>query len=134
MLIIDVRDDDFEGIKIKGAVNVPSAEFADFDFVDEKLRSWRQYDTLIFHCMLSQVRGPRIADLVSRRLQMLQEEEGGEETRTPEVKVLVHGWTVCFFLSFFLSVNIDMYVYFYMNVYVNIHRDGSVTLETMKNW
>jgi Cdc25 family phosphatase len=91
LLVIDVRDDDFDGIKVKGAVNIPSADFDDFDFVDEQLDNWRQYDTIVFHCMLSQVRGPRIANLVSRRIQM-QQEEGDSSSAVPDVKVLIGGW------------------------------------------
>ena len=56
--IVDVRDDDFEGGHIKGAINVPYHQFSDrvTTLVDEL----EGKDAVIFHCALSQQRGPSV--------------------------------------------------------------------------
>ncbi|SNX88061.1 related to YCH1 - phosphatase [Melanopsichium pennsylvanicum] len=58
--IIDVRDDDFEGGNIVAAQNHPSSKFADEvqDLVYGPLKDYKQ---VIFHCHLSQQRGPKAA-------------------------------------------------------------------------
>jgi len=53
-LVVDVRDDDFVGGNIKGAVNLPSREF--LMNVDGLVKDAKQVPLIIFHCSLSQVR------------------------------------------------------------------------------
>jgi rhodanese-related sulfurtransferase len=58
-LIVDVRDDDFRGGNIKGAHNAPSSTFhAD---VDDLVEQTKDTPIVVFHCMLSQQRGPKAA-------------------------------------------------------------------------
>jgi hypothetical protein len=58
-LIVDVRDDDFRGGNIRGAHNSPSATFhAD---VDRLVQDTKDTPVVVFHCMLSQQRGPKAA-------------------------------------------------------------------------
>lgn len=65
--VIDVRDDDYIGGHIKGAQNVPSRS------LDAKLptlvRQLQDKETVVFHCALSQQRGPSAA------LQYIRERE-----------------------------------------------------------
>jgi Cdc25 family phosphatase len=59
--IIDVRDDDFYGGNIVNAKNYPSLIWTDDSILD---RIWEENQTksiFVFHCMQSQVRGPRCA-------------------------------------------------------------------------
>jgi rhodanese-related sulfurtransferase len=58
-IIVDVRDDDYRGGNIKGAHNSPSAQF--HDNVDKLVQDTKEVPTVIFHCMLSQQRGPKAA-------------------------------------------------------------------------
>ncbi|KAI9094688.1 Rhodanese-like domain-containing protein [Phlyctochytrium arcticum] len=58
-LIVDVRGDDFGFGNIPGAINIPSHEF--LDHPTEFLDKLAPIPKVIFHCALSQVRGPRCA-------------------------------------------------------------------------
>jgi len=64
-IVVDVRDDDYEGGNIKGAVNKPSSEF--MAGVDSLVKETKDIPLVIFHCALSQVRCvacPRLVVLV----------------------------------------------------------------------
>ncbi|KAJ3513497.1 hypothetical protein NLJ89_g2915 [Agrocybe chaxingu] len=58
-VVVDVRDDDFTGGNIKGAINEPSSEF--LMSVDGLVKQTKDVPLIIFHCALSQVRGPKAA-------------------------------------------------------------------------
>lgn len=65
-VVIDVRDEDFRGGHIRGAVNIPSHNF----YKDERINEiFQQHcsgkEKIIFHCMMSQVRGPKCAGRTS---------------------------------------------------------------------
>ncbi|TFK73641.1 Rhodanese-like protein [Pluteus cervinus] len=85
-IVVDVRDDDYVGGNIKGALNQPSGEF--LQNVDVLVKATKDVPLVIFHCALSQVRGPKAARIY-------------EETRNnilgpndaQEVKVLRSGFT-----------------------------------------
>lgn len=89
--VVDVRDDDFRGGNIVGARNVPTESFA-HDENREALRSlaeeMRDVPKVVFHCALSQVRGPKAARIYSE----IRKEVVGEE-KPQEVLVLRHGFT-----------------------------------------
>jgi Cdc25 family phosphatase len=53
-VVVDVRDDDFFGGNIKGAINQPSRTF--LMHVDGLVRQTKEVPLVIFHCALSQVR------------------------------------------------------------------------------
>ncbi|CAG9939685.1 unnamed protein product [Clonostachys rosea f. rosea IK726] len=57
--IIDVRDDDYIGGHIKGATNVPNHQLD--AMMPTLVRRLREKKTVVFHCMLSQIRGPKSA-------------------------------------------------------------------------
>ncbi|TCD64510.1 hypothetical protein EIP91_004006 [Steccherinum ochraceum] len=68
--VVDVRDDDRIGGHVKGSHNSPSSEF--LAKVDELVRQTKDVQTVIFHCALSQVRGPKAARIYSETRDLLQ--------------------------------------------------------------
>lgn len=67
MIIIDVRDDDFIGGHIKGALHIPSYELSSHILnLIEKIKNAKE---VIFYCSFSQQRGPAGARLFSMTLQ-----------------------------------------------------------------
>ena len=62
-LIVDVRDEDFVDGHVPGALNVPSESFArSIQRVQEAARGKQR---VVFHCALSQVRGPSCAMIMA---------------------------------------------------------------------
>lgn len=59
--VIDVRDDDFEGGHIKGCKNIPSNQFS--EKVEDLVIKYQNAKNVLFHCSLSQARGPKAARL-----------------------------------------------------------------------
>ncbi|AEO55003.1 hypothetical protein MYCTH_2298329 [Thermothelomyces thermophilus ATCC 42464] len=57
--VIDVRDDDYIGGHIKGSVNVPSRTLD--AMLPTLVRQLQDKETVVFHCALSQQRGPAAA-------------------------------------------------------------------------
>ncbi|OBZ68687.1 Arsenate reductase 2.2 [Grifola frondosa] len=68
--VVDVRDDDWEGGNIKGAHNSPSGEF--MLRVHELVDKTKRVPTVVFHCALSQVRGPKAARIYAETRDLLQ--------------------------------------------------------------
>jgi rhodanese-related sulfurtransferase len=73
VVVVDVRDDDFEGGNIVGANNAPTECWAERAFVDELITSMAldSTKTIVFHCMKSQVRGPTCARMFAEKLSTL---------------------------------------------------------------
>ena len=69
--IIDVRDDDFNGGHIKGAINCPVGKFDNDQSIDEIIGNASSVETVVFHCFKSQQRGPFCAKQFSKRLDEL---------------------------------------------------------------
>lgn len=71
--IIDVRgDDEFSEGHLPNAIHAPSQCFEQESFVEELLETHgKNGETLIFHCMHSQQRGPKCAGIASRILQTM---------------------------------------------------------------
>ena len=79
--VIDVRDEDWVGGHVAGAVNWPSSNFEHNDSIDELIATVLQgKDKAVVHCMFSQQRGPRSALKLAQRL---------EEVNRQNVAVLV---------------------------------------------
>lgn len=57
--IIDVRDDDYFGGHIRNALNYPSSSFS--ENISQLQNEVSSKDRVVFHCQLSQVRGPACA-------------------------------------------------------------------------
>ncbi|KAH6890624.1 Rhodanese-like domain-containing protein [Thelonectria olida] len=66
--IIDVRDDDYIGGHIKGSLNVPAHTLD--AMMATLVRKFKDKKTVVFHCALSQQRGPSAA------LKYLRERDG----------------------------------------------------------
>lgn len=71
IVIIDVRDDDFIGGHIKGAVNAPTHNFDNDQYIDKLIKNVSSAKTIVFHCYKSQQRGPFCAKQFTRRLNEL---------------------------------------------------------------
>jgi len=69
-VIVDVRDDDWVGGNIVGAHNSPSHMF--LSKVDELVEKTKDVPTVVFHCALSQQRGPKAARIYSEVRDALQ--------------------------------------------------------------
>lgn len=70
--IVDVRDgDEFGSGHIVGACNLSSDKWQDPAFVDAAIQDNLDKKTVVFHCMLSQKRGPTCARIFSQRLSEL---------------------------------------------------------------
>ncbi|KAJ9107344.1 hypothetical protein QFC21_000794 [Naganishia friedmannii] len=83
--VIDVRDDDFAGGNIKGAVNSPSEGFT--QKASELVQEYNEVPKVVFHCALSQVRGPKAARIYSEIQQQMN------PNSKQEVLVLRDGFT-----------------------------------------
>lgn len=94
LAIIDVRDSDHVGGHIKGSTWVPSSAL---DIrIPELLRLLKDKDKVVFHCALSQQRGPAAALRYARERERLSE-KGGEDSaakKSQEVCVLVGGFNM----------------------------------------
>lgn len=98
ILVIDVRDDDYIGGNIKGAINVPS-----YTFNNRVQHIVEQYivnnnmpppDYIVLHCMKSQVRGPSAARQLVAHINMLIESKKinvNNNNKLPNVAVLHKG-------------------------------------------
>ncbi|KAJ3370401.1 hypothetical protein GGF31_004232 [Allomyces arbusculus] len=91
-LVVDVRDDDFEGGNIPGALHLPAHQLSSpytFD-VRPHLEQFKTIPKLIFHCAMSQQRGPKAAMLFGRLL--TEDAATATTTTTPELYVLRGGF------------------------------------------
>ncbi|KAK2600019.1 Cdc25 phosphatase Ibp1 [Conoideocrella luteorostrata] len=92
--IIDVRDDDYIGGHIKGCTNIPTIQLD--AMMPTLVRKLKDKKTVVFHCALSQQRGPSAAlkylrekDELSKRLNVEGETAGAVEQ---EIVVLDKGF------------------------------------------
>ncbi|OAA58335.1 Rhodanese-like protein [Cordyceps fumosorosea ARSEF 2679] len=89
--IVDVRDDDHLGGHIKGGIHAASAQLE--AMMPTLLRRLGGKKTVVFHCMLSQQRGPSAALRYLRERQLQQAQEGKSEGEDgQEVLVLENGF------------------------------------------
>ncbi|KAK9471714.1 Rhodanese-like domain-containing protein [Dipodascopsis tothii] len=89
LAIIDVRDSDFVGGHIMTARNVPSSRFsAHLPSLHQSLKNTRR---VVFHCALSQQRGPAAAAAYTRYHDMAVATTGADADQ--EIYVLRGGFT-----------------------------------------
>jgi rhodanese-related sulfurtransferase len=88
LAVIDVRDSDHVGGHIRGSTWLPSNEL-DYK-MPELLRTMKDKDIVVFHCALSQQRGPSAALRYLREREKLGEARG---ERGQKVVVLKGGFT-----------------------------------------
>ncbi|KPV72990.1 uncharacterized protein RHOBADRAFT_55236 [Rhodotorula graminis WP1] len=77
--VVDVRDDDYRGGNLPGAIRAPSEQRTE-QSVQDLVQQLKDVPTVIFHCTLSQVRGPKAAriyaDAVSKAHAQQQHQPG----------------------------------------------------------
>ncbi|KAJ8468892.1 hypothetical protein ONZ51_g9353 [Trametes cubensis] len=86
--VIDVRDDDWAGGNIKGAQNAPSSQF--YVHVHDLVQKTKNVPMVVFHCALSQVRGPKAARIYAQARDQL---EGDGEDIPHQVLILRGGFS-----------------------------------------
>ncbi|CAE6458234.1 unnamed protein product [Rhizoctonia solani] len=86
--IVDVRDDDFLGGNIVGCVRAPSSKY--LTTVDDLISKTKDVPKMIFHCALSQQRGPKAARIYA---ETRNNRLNPGETPTQEIFVLRGGFT-----------------------------------------
>jgi rhodanese-related sulfurtransferase len=91
IVIIDVRDEDHVGGHILGSKNVPSTTL---DYrMTELVRTLQSKDKVVFHCALSQVRGPSAArHYVRERQRLLPKDPATGEVKKQGIYVLDGGF------------------------------------------
>ncbi|KAH9933168.1 Rhodanese-like protein [Epithele typhae] len=87
-LVIDVRDDDRDGGNITGSHSAPSAQF--YVRVNDLVQKTKAVPTVVFHCALSQVRGPQAARTYAEARDQL---EGDGEDIPHQVLILRGGFS-----------------------------------------
>ncbi|KAK3306739.1 uncharacterized protein B0T15DRAFT_528120 [Chaetomium strumarium] len=80
--IIDVRDDDYIGGHIKGSQNVPSRTLD--AMLPALVRQLQDKETVVFHCALSQQRGPTAALRYIRERERILASLKGKKTASGE--------------------------------------------------
>ncbi|GBE83076.1 Dual specificity phosphatase ibp1 [Sparassis crispa] len=85
--VVDVRDDDWQGGNIKGSHNSPSHGF--LTRLDDLVAQTKDIPMVIFHCTLSQVRGPKAASIYAETRDLLEAE--GED-KAHDVRILQGGF------------------------------------------
>lgn len=89
--VVDVRDDDYEGGHIVGAIHAPSSTF--LDRVDSLVgKELQGYEQVVFHCSLSQQRGPKSARIY-RETRDAAQSSGRVPSSEQEVFVLRDGFS-----------------------------------------
>ncbi|KAJ3116610.1 hypothetical protein HK100_001014 [Physocladia obscura] len=89
-IVVDVRDDDFANGNIKDAVNIPAHEIAEDPLALKPLLVTPK--RVVFHCALSQVRGPKSANAYLRSC-VLFDSETSDAASKQEVYVLEGGFS-----------------------------------------
>ncbi|EAQ87786.1 hypothetical protein CHGG_04405 [Chaetomium globosum CBS 148.51] len=88
--IIDVRDDDYIGGHIKGSLNIPSRTLD--AMLPTLVRQLQDKQTVVFHCALSQQRGPAAALRYLRERERIAGEGGKDGVVEQKVFVLDRGF------------------------------------------
>ncbi|KAI0322015.1 Rhodanese-like protein [Amylostereum chailletii] len=87
-IVVDVRDDDHVGGNIVNSLHSPSEEF--LVNVDKLVQDTKDVPIVIFHCALSQARGPKAARIYAETRDNLQSE--GED-KAHDVRILRGGFS-----------------------------------------
>jgi Cdc25 family phosphatase len=74
MVVVDVRDEDFSGGHLPGAIHVPSQEFA--EKAAAVALQVAEHSICVIHCMKSSVRGPACYRVLQSELKKLESEGG----------------------------------------------------------
>ncbi|KAJ1661826.1 Cdc25 phosphatase Ibp1 [Coemansia sp. RSA 1813] len=91
-VIVDVRDEDYKVGHIPGAINVPAHEMR--ASTTRLLKDYGAVPMIVFHCALSQVRGPKSARIYNEALaEALETAEPGSPLFSQSVYILTGGFT-----------------------------------------
>ena len=90
ILIVDVRDDDHVGGHISGSVHFPSTSL--YRQLDRLQRRAQGVDLVLFHCMLSQQRGPAAAAQFAQHMAQQHRQNGTPEPRIAILDKGMTGW------------------------------------------
>ncbi|KAK9478703.1 Cdc25 family phosphatase-like protein Ibp1 [Lipomyces japonicus] len=83
--VVDVRDDDHVGGHVKSSLHVPSSSFADnLPELHEKLK---HHNAVVFHCALSQQRGPNAASMYLRYKELVEPSDTGDNLKAETLDV-----------------------------------------------
>lgn len=86
--VVDVRDEDRAGGHIRGSVHVPAHEFQ--REVPRFLSQSATKEAVVFHCMMSQMRGPRCALAFAKAVEDAVKK--GDMVEVPQVLILEGGF------------------------------------------
>lgn len=114
IIVVDVRNDDRAGGHIRNSVHIPAQQFK--NSTSHYYHAWRDKDAIIFHCMVSQMRGPSCAMAMARTADQEQGQDGGE--KGPKIQVLQGGFSA--FAMLFSKENEDLFEDFD----TKLHGDG----------
>ncbi|KAI9024926.1 Rhodanese-like protein [Phycomyces nitens] len=89
-VIIDVRDLDYQGGHIPGAVNVPAHEL--MDKTNVLVDDYKDVPLVIFHCALSQVRGPKSARIYNETKNLLRPDSSQQSYKVKVLRGGFEGW------------------------------------------
>ncbi|KAG4304397.1 hypothetical protein PORY_002107 [Pneumocystis oryctolagi] len=91
-IIVDVREDDFVGGYVKGALHIPSYRLQ--SNILDLIQKTENAKEIIFYCSLSQKRGPAGARLFLKTLQQIKEKRNMQKNSgSLKVYVLKGGFT-----------------------------------------
>ncbi|BFZ53819.1 Cdc25 phosphatase Ibp1 [Savitreella phatthalungensis] len=94
-VVVDVRDDDGVGGHVRGAERVPSRKF--YDHVQRLVRTYDDPDRvgegevrrIVFHCSLSQQRGPKAARAFREARELVKKPSRDGETPPRPIDIMV---------------------------------------------
>jgi rhodanese-related sulfurtransferase len=84
LVVVDVRDDDYAGGHVRGGVRAPSSSLD--HALPELARRLRGARAVVFHCALSQQRGPAAALRYARERARMGLDRGGEAAAAGDAK------------------------------------------------
>ncbi|KAJ2081647.1 Cdc25 phosphatase Ibp1 [Coemansia sp. RSA 988] len=100
-LIVDVRDEDYKVGHIPGAVNIPSHDM--YLRAGELINKYSHVPQVVFHCALSQQRGPKSAriyrEIVEQRLKVSPANDPLTKQRIQVLDKGFVGWADTFLLK-----------------------------------
>ncbi|KAK8127892.1 Arsenate reductase 2.1 [Apiospora sp. TS-2023a] len=88
--VVDVRDDDYIGGHIQGSLNFPSRSLD--AMMPTLLRKLEGKETVVFHCALSQQRGPSAALRYLREREAVADDAGKDKEQQQTVYILDRGF------------------------------------------
>ncbi|KIJ54626.1 hypothetical protein M422DRAFT_24536 [Sphaerobolus stellatus SS14] len=88
-VVVDVRDDDFVGGNVKGCLRAPFQQYE--NNVKELVAKLSDIPTVVFHCALSQVRGPKSARIYAETRDAIVADDS-QPSKQQEVLVLQGGF------------------------------------------